>query len=222
MGDRRTRIGLIHATVNSLQPIANAFHEHSPDVQLLHFMDEGLIDELNETGVITEGMIRRLMDLVGKAEQSRVDGILLTCSSFSPYVKQIRPFFTTPLLAADISMLEQAVDNAARIGVIATVEAAGPTTTGLIKEIAEERKKQVEVHTEVLTEAFTALQQGNRQKHNELIQSKIKEMSAHCELVVLAQMSMTTALQGMPPASVPVLTSPEISVKAILSKVTTG
>lgn len=95
MGTSPTRIGLIHATMNSVQPIHEAFRAQAPHVILLDFMDEGLIFELNETGVITTAMIRRLVALIARAEESGVDGILLTCSSFSPYVPQIRSLFYT-------------------------------------------------------------------------------------------------------------------------------
>lgn len=219
MSNKPVKIGLVHATLNSLQPIVDAFRELAPEVKLLHFVDEGLIDELNETGQITQAMVRRLMRLAENAEESGVDGILLTCSSFSPYIKDLRPLFKTPLLSADISMLEEAVDKAEHIGVIATVAAAGPTTASLIHEIAKEQGKEVQVETAVITEAFALLQAGDRQGHDELIQRHVREMAERTELIVLAQMSMTRALQGMPPVSVPVLTSPEISARAILSRV---
>lgn len=216
----RTRIGLIHATMNSVQPILKAFQQHAPEVAVLNFMDEGLIDELNRTGVVTEDMVGQLTSLMKRAEQSGVDGLLLTCSSFSPYVAQVRPQFTVPVLAADIAMLEHAVQQAGRIGVIATVGAAGPTTTKLLYEIAAERSKTIQVETKVLTEAFAALQQGNAEEHNTLIRRQIERFAEDCDCIVLAQMSMCRALEGWnAPAEKPVLTSPEISLRAILAKV---
>lgn len=129
----KKRIGLIHATLNSVQPILEAFREHAPEATVLHFMDEALISELNEFGTVTPSMLRRLLHVVEKADESRVDGILLTCSSFTPYVPLIRNFFETPIQSADYSMLEQAVDSGERIAVIATVEKAGPTTEQLFQ-----------------------------------------------------------------------------------------
>jgi Asp/Glu/hydantoin racemase len=211
------RIGLIHATMNSVQPIHDAFRAQAPHVTLLNFMDEGLIFELNETGVITTAMIRRLVALIERAEESGVDGILLTCSSFSPYVPQIRNLFSSPVLSADTSMLEYAVSVAERIGVIATVRTAGPITTQLLKEFAVEQGKPIEVQTEVITEAFVALQNGDRAKHDELIHQKIQELSVNNEVILLAQMSMARALRSLAePPSTPILTSPDISIRTIL------
>lgn len=222
MDGKEYRIGLIHATMNSVQPILDAFSIHAPHVTLLNFMDESLIFELNETGIISKRMIRRLMNLVEKAEASGVDGILFTCSSFTPCVPQISELFDIPMLSADYSMLEKAVDMGERIGVIATVEAAGPITTKLLKGIAEEQGKMVDIQTEVISEAFQALQNGNRIKHDQLIQEKIFTLSSNCDVIVLAQFSMVRALDTLETKTKPVLTSPEISVKSIVAKISSG
>ncbi|WP_409304721.1 aspartate/glutamate racemase family protein [Peribacillus sp. SCS-155] len=219
MNKKECRIGLIHATMNSVQPILDAFSVHAPHVTLLNFMDESLIFELNETGIISKAMIRRLMNLVETAEESGVDGILFTCSSFTPCVPQISELFNIPMLSADYSMLEKAVEMAECIGVIATVEAAGPTTTKLLKEAAKERGKQVNIQTRVIPEAFQALQNGNRVRHDQLIHGTISELSSDCDVIILAQFSMARALETLEARTKPILTSPEISVKSIVAKV---
>ncbi|WP_248930735.1 aspartate/glutamate racemase family protein [Paenibacillus hamazuiensis] len=222
MHQAKRQIALVHATMNSVQPIVEAFQEHAPHVKLLHFLDEGLISELNETGVVSESMVRRLVGLMERAEQSRAEGIMLTCSSFTPQVNGIKHLFSKPVLSADYSMLEHAVKLGKRIGVIATVQAAGPTTTGLIQEIAGREGADVHVETIVLTEAFDALQAGDPNKHDQLIGQRIHEMESRCDVIVLAQMSMARVLKQVPKGSVPVLTSPEISVKSMLSVLSCG
>ncbi|MFD0681142.1 MULTISPECIES: aspartate/glutamate racemase family protein [unclassified Paenibacillus] len=217
MNQKETCIALIHATMNSVQPIVEAFQEYAPHIKLLHFMDEGLISELNETGVISPAMVRQLASLMERAENSRADGIMLTCSSFTPHVEGIKHLFSKPVLSADYSMLKHAVKLGRRIGVVATVGAAGPTTTMLIHEIAEQQGAKVNVETVVLTEAFEALQQGNQPKHDELIGQYLYEMASRCDVIVLAQMSMVRALKKITKQPIPILTSPEINVKAMLS-----
>lgn len=219
MSTSNIKIGLVHATMNSVQPILEAFKENAPHVNLLNFMDEGLIDELNKTGIVTDEMVDQLVYLMKRAESSGVDEILLTCSSFSTYVEGAKSQFSVPVLSADIAMLEHAISLTNRIGVIATVGAAGPTTTKLLKEISDKQNKQVEINTHVLTEAFTALQQGDADKHNRLIRDKITELSATSDVIILAQMSMCRALKGWDESSKPVLTSPDICINKILHEI---
>jgi Asp/Glu/hydantoin racemase len=205
--------------MNSVQPILEAFNQNAPEIKLLNFMDEGLIDELNQTNIVTDSMVEQLVSLMKRAESRGVDGILLTCSSFSPYVEGVKSQFSVPVLSADIAMLEHAVEKATRIGVIATVAAAGPTTTNLLREISEKSNREVDIQTHVLTDAFAALQQGNPDKHNQLIREKIIELSETTEVIVLAQMSMCRALKGWTAPPTPVLTSPDSSIRKMLSEI---
>ncbi|WP_111922772.1 aspartate/glutamate racemase family protein [Priestia endophytica] len=220
MIEKNYRIGLIHATMNSVPPILEAFREYAPHITLVNFMDESLIFELNETHTVTKDMIRRLMNLAEKAASHGVDGILLTCSSFTPAVAEISHLFDVPMLSADLSMLEQAVETGNRIGVIATVEAAGPTTTKLLEGIAAKHQKNIFIETVVISEAFEALQNRQATTHDELIHQKVEELSSDCDVILFAQFSMARALKTLKVKPKPILTSPEISVKAIVDVVT--
>ncbi|MDT3763076.1 aspartate/glutamate racemase family protein [Priestia filamentosa] len=219
MASKDYKIGLVHATMNSVQPILEAFEVYEPQVRLINFMDESLIVELNETGIVTKDMKRRLLNLVEKAVQSDVDGVLLTCSSFTPAVEEISHLFDVPVLSADLSMLERAIEIGHRIGVIATVEAAGPTTTKLLEKISCEKRKEISVKTEVIPQAFQALQNRNTAKHDELIHEKVKELSGDCDVILFAQFSMARALKSIDGVTTPILTSPQISVKAIVNEI---
>ncbi|ARD49065.1 aspartate/glutamate racemase family protein [Sporosarcina sp. P33] len=212
-----TKIGLIHATMNSVDPILKAFRERHPDVVIMSFMDESLIFELNETNTITHNMTRRLMELVSKAEEAGVDAILLTCSSFSPYVDKFKHLYKVPVLSSDESMLKKAISLGSTIGVIATVKKAGPTTTSLLEEYSKEINKDVTISTSVITEAFQALQNGNPNAHDKLILEEISSLEGKTDVIILAQYSMSRVINSQEMTfSVPVLTGPEVGADAIV------
>ncbi|AXF57539.1 aspartate/glutamate racemase family protein [Salicibibacter kimchii] len=209
------RIGLIHATMNSVSPILRAFSQLEEKADLVNFMDEGLIYELNETNTVTNRMIMRLSELAGKAVESNVDAILFTCSSFTPYVAKIAELIPVPVLSSDMSMLEKAVEKSSDIVVIATVKAAGPTTERMLNEAAAKRNKKVNIKMFVLREAFQALQNGEPSAHDQLIQEKIQEHEG-AETIVLAQYSMARAVES---TNFPnVLTGPHVSAQSIMRK----
>ena len=212
------RVGLVHATLNALQPMTEAFQQYAPTIQTLHFLDEGLIADLNAAGKVTRPLIRRLIRLVEKAEEAGVDGVLLSCSSFTPYTPLINQLFDFPIVSIDFAMLAEAVQIGTKIGVIATVVTAAPITKQILEEIAAEKKKPIEIYTETLTDAFAALQNGEEHRHNQIIYDKVEEMSRTCDVVVLAQISMVRAMEGYTPQSKPVLTSPESSIRSLLQQ----
>lgn len=212
------RIGFIHATPNGIQPMVNALNHLYTQVEYLHFLDEGLLDEVNKTGNVSGKLVRRLIKLIERAEDSNVDGVALSCSSFTPHVPLIEKLFDFPIVSVDYAMLEKGVEVGQKIGVVATVGAAGPTTTKLLYSIANEKEKPVTVYTETLIEASKALKMGEGEKHDHLIQEKIKELSSFCDCIIIAQLSMTRALEGLGPIPIPILTSAETSVSSLLEK----
>lgn len=190
---KKKRIGLIHATMNSVQPILQAFSTMDEDIELVSFMDEGLIYELNETNTITNRMLIRLTELAGKAMESNVDAILFTCSSFSPYISKISKLFPLPVLSSDESMLKKAINNSNKIIVISTIKKAGPTTKEMLEKLSDKYEKNIEVEVHILEDAFDALQNGNPKKHDQIILKKIEEQSPQ-HSIVLAQYSMARAV----------------------------
>ncbi|MFC4354283.1 aspartate/glutamate racemase family protein [Chryseomicrobium palamuruense] len=214
------KIGLVHATINSVIPILNAFKELHPTVDIVNFMDESLIFELNETNNITHDMTRRLIEQVSKAENAGVDAILLTCSSFSPHVKQFKHLFNVPILSSDESMLEKAVHSGKKIGVIATVEKAGPTTTKLLYDTAANLHKKIEVETIVVTEAFQALQKGDEVTHDNLIHNEIDRLKKTNHVILLAQYSMSRAIKTYQDDAENIITGPEVGANSIVELAT--
>lgn len=212
---KKLRIGLIHATINSVGPILDAFSTIDEDVELVNFMDEGIIYELNETNTITTRMVMRLSDLAGKAVESKVDAIQFTCSSFTPYVPKIAELVPVPVLSSDISMLEKAVELSENIYVVATVKEAGPTTKKVIQEVALKKGKDVSIQVNIIPEAFDALQNGDGELHDKLIHDAIKE-NENKGITVLAQYSMARAVKSDRMIFNNVLTGPQVSAEAII------
>jgi Asp/Glu/hydantoin racemase len=215
----KTRIGLVHATLNAVGPLVETFKTLYPDTEIINFLDEGLLLAVNEQGGITPEIMRRFTDLVQKAVDSNTDGVLLSCSSFSPVIPDIQKLYSIPVLSVDGAMLELAVQKGKNIGVIATVAAAGPTTRQLLEETAQQFGQSVNVFVEVVTEAFDALKKGDKEKHDLLIRESAERLAIDSDVIVLAQISMARAEAALKDVGVPVLTSPQISCNSIMRQV---
>jgi hypothetical protein len=216
------KIGLIHATLNSISPLISAFEKNFPEVETINFLDEGLLIELNRQGQLTNELINRIADLLYKAVMTGVDGILLSCSSYSPAIDELRRRFPeVPLENVDDDMILQAIKKGKKIGIVATVAAAGPTTQKSLLEKSKQHDKSVEVFVDVTTEAFKALQINDYETHDILIEQSVEKLinDHEIDIAVLAQLSMARAKSRLGALSIPILTSPEISSKAIVEKI---
>lgn len=212
-----TRIGLVHATLAAVHPMASAFRRHAPEVTLLHFLDEGLLPMVNRDGLTSEA-VHEVERLVMRAVVSGAQGVLLTCSSYSPAVQEVQSRCAVPLVSVDEAMLRRAVECGSRIGVVATVDAAGPTTERLLRAYAAEARRPIDVRMRIVPEAFAALKNDDGARHDALVREEIAALAPACDVVVLAQISMARAIDGAPPFETPVLTSPEASIRAVLAR----
>ena len=79
------KIAVINATKVSIEPVDQAAKEY-PDLEIFHFMDEGMSWLGKQEGRISGKNLSRMISLILSAEELGVDGILLSCTIFSPFI----------------------------------------------------------------------------------------------------------------------------------------
>ncbi len=210
-------IGLVHATLAAVPPMVAAFKAHAPHAKILHFLDEGLLT-LADPGGLTPAAVGEFERLVARAVASGAGGVLVTCSVYSPAVPGVQARFSVPVVSVDEAMLRGALEHGPRIGVVATVEASGPTTAGQLQAYAAETGRKLEVQVRFVPGAFAALKNDDGARHDALVREQIAGLLPECDAVVLAQISMARALDGAPPYAKPVLTSPEVSIRSMFAR----
>jgi aspartate/glutamate racemase len=168
-----------------------------------------------EDNIPSSDALDRLGDHILAAEDIGADAVLVTCSTVSPYLDQIPA--EIPVLKIDQAMMEQAVAQGERIGVLATNPTTLEPTRQALLNLAEEEGKPVKVKTLLVEGAFAALLGGDAPTHDRLVQEAIEKISAGVDLVVLAQASMARVLETFPEArrGVPVLTSPHTALERV-------
>lgn len=213
------KVGLIHTTMNSLQPGNEAFARLAgnlgEEIETINFLNEGIMPELRSMGA-TSRVKREILEMAWNAERAGTQGIMLNCSLMSPYARDLAKYVTVPLISADIAMLEYVLGKANRIGVVATVPKAGPTTKDLLEEMAAAMGTKIEVEVLIAQGAFAALNAGDEQQHNRLVQKAAKELEGRAEIIVFAQISMVRALSDGFAMQTEIVTSPDISAKTLV------
>lgn len=205
------KIALIHATTTALQPIERAFHEEAPDVELLHFMDTGLLPMIEASGSLTPEIIRRFSLLVNIAAQSEVDCIQLTCSAFNNVTTILQPLYPVKLFRSDEAMLDEALAYE-RIGLVSTVR---ETPLALLSYLRE-KKPDVQVESVVDPGIIHLLFQGRKEEHDERVREMVRQIDGKVDVIVLSQYSMEHIADQIQP-SVPVLTATKAAAKRCLA-----
>ena len=191
-------VGIIHAALISTKGVQPFIQEIIPEVTVVHVVDD-TIQNSNfacQPGVIPKENFFKFANYAHNLELAGVDLIMLACSTFNRAVEVARPMINTPMLQIDRTMMDLAVMNGLKIGLLATVPTTVPASERLLKLAAEEAGKEIEITIVLCTKAFEEIKKGNVDLHNELLLKEIELLSESVDAIVMAQVSMS-ALEPM-------------------------
>ena len=207
-------LGLVH---NSPM-LAGVFNEIAarvmPDVRILHFVDESTIKNTIAAGHLQKSTMRQVIRLVGSTFDAGCDVAMVTCSSIGRAVEMAAELYDQPVLRVDRAMAEQAVASATRIGVVATLSTTLDPTADLVRRVAAEQGKAIELVAHLCEGAFDAVMVGDGATHDRIVGEALTTALADVDAIVLAQASMARVVAALPEGAVkvPVLASPELGM----------
>lgn len=214
------KVGVIHATMDAVEPLNAMFWRMEPDVTVLNFVNEYLLFRANEKGGADEEGLHRFVRILLDAADAGVDGIIVACSVYTPFAGRVNGLTSMPVIGIDAPMLERAVEIGGKIGILATTAPSAPSAQRQMEKFAASRGKTVEFRRAVVTEAMTALKAGDVPAHNRLLaETGRKLLSEGCDVLVLSQITMACAADGMKDLGIPVLTSPREGVREIMYRI---
>ena len=180
----------------------------------MNSVDEFLAADANIRGFTLDNK-RRMLYILQAKDLENADIIVVTCSTLTPALEEIRPFMRTPVVAIDDEMAEQAVLAGERIVLMAS--AASTLEPGTIKLHKEAAKAGREIKLERIhcAEAYDAIRRMDRETHDRLLIEAAKSIHG-ADVVVLAQASMAHLEQKIESQiGIKTLSSPGLCVKRI-------
>ena len=202
-------LGIIHAAVFTSQTVAPYINEILPGIEVMHLGDDTVQrDNLKApVGTIPKLNFFKFTTYARFLEEAGVDLIMLACSTFNQAIEHARPMISTPLLQIDRPMMDLAVQQGKKIGLLATLPSTVPASERLLRQAAADADKDIDITTVLNSEAFAILRAGDPQKHNELLLKDIDKLSQKVDAIVMAQVSMSVLEKDVQNARVPVYNS---------------
>lgn len=215
---------LISTGIGVVDILETIIHEERSDIQIRNIVDDSVISEIASNGnVIPPSVVRRIATYCQFAEDIGSRAVLITCSSISEIVDLSKPFVHIPLFKIDEPMAELAVTRSHdSIAIVATLETTMLPTRRLVEAKAAAAGKQLKITEELCIGAFEARMRGDYQKHDQIVLTAVKNIVKHCDIVLLAQVSMARVIEGVsdPLIKDRVLTSPKIGIQRALEALT--
>lgn len=210
------KLALIHTSA-TLVPVFQELIDQflgDKDLVIFNIVDDSLIKNTIERGILTADTARRVVNYVDSAEEAGADYIMVTCSSIGSAVETAASLTKVPVLRVDQPMADQAVQSGTKIGVIATLSTTLEPTSDLVRRRALVAGKEIELTARLCEGAFDALMQGKPEIHDTMVASALKELSQQVDVIVLAQASMARVVGQLAAEDkkVPILASPAIAM----------
>ena len=209
----KKKVVIVHTSLVSRDELNQLFAELIPEAEVSNIVDDSLLAEVSANGAVTPGIIGRMCKYFDCAQSLGADLIFNQCSSVGEAAAIAAKTVKVPVLRVDEAMAEEAVRLGSRIGVVATVGSTVAPSCNLVRRKAEAAGKAVEVVPYLVDGALKVLMEEGREKHNQLMRGVVEQCAAECDVVVLAQGSMTVLLPDLAGISKPVLSSPRMGVE---------
>lgn len=210
MKDISTRtVGIIHAALITTKAVQPYIDSVLPQVKIVHHVDDSIQNSnfACKPGIIPKENFYKFTSYAHNLELAGVDIILLACSTFNQAVEFARPMINTPMLQIDRPMMDLAVLEGRKIGLLATVPTTIPASERLLRLAAHDAGKQVDITTRLCSEAFLEIKKGNIENHNNLLMKEIESLSKTVDAIVLAQLSMSALEPMLGSVKVPIFNS---------------
>ena len=192
-------VGLVHTTRLVVDSLHSIVAEQCPGNEINHVMDEGILRRLSTLGTITPEIVQWLSNMVHSAESAGADLAVVSCSSISPCVNEVRNRVGIPVLKVDEPMMEYAIRNAGRIGLLMTNPTTETPSTLLFEEVRERLKSSATLETRLCPNAFAKLNRGDIEGHDTEVVEAVKNLLDDVEIVMLAQISIARVKKQIDP-----------------------
>ena len=212
------RIALIHTVGSVYGSFGPALQQMvGTQVKIHNILDDFLASDPAETGEFSETNRQRLVNDVHNCVLTGADIIVVTCSTLTPAVTELRASVPVPLVAIDDEMCRKAVTFGRNVTVLATATSTVAPTTGKILAEAKTVGIMVDIASHVCPEAIVALKKGDVQTHDDLVAKMALDVKNQ-DVVVLAQASMAHMAGTVERiCGCPVLSSPDSCMREIVS-----
>lgn len=153
----RPQIAVIHATPVAMDPIKQALAVGWPEAEAVNILDDSLSPDRAAMGDLSDEMIDRIVSLARYARQIGSDGVLFTCSAFSPAIEKTARLLDLPVLKPNEAMFEAALGRGGNIAMIATFKPAQASMEAEFREAAARLSPDARLTTRVIEPAVEKL-----------------------------------------------------------------
>jgi hypothetical protein len=211
-------VAVIHTSPATVDLFSRLIAARLPQVRVFNLLDDSVLPQLRDNGGDIAAVLPRWREYARIAQQQGADLILNACSSIGELCAPVGRELEIRIVRVDSAMAQQAVAQAQRVAVVATLASTLGPTTRLLAETARAQSREVQVLPMLVDGAYAALMAGDRDRHDDLVVATLARAASDADRVVLAQASMARVLPRLAAdQQARCLVSPELAVESVVA-----
>ena len=211
----KPKIALISSTRAVFGSMDAAFKVVFPEAEVIQILDETLLLLFRQDGGLSVRSRRKALQMALAAQDAGVDGILVTCSSLSPAVDELRSFLTVPIVKIDEPMVEHVVRSAETIALLASADTVLKSVEPLVQSKARQFNRKISLRRVIQGDIWPLLQKDPISFYQKIGEAA-EQAARDCQAVIIAQVSMAPGRDYVSPeVRDRVYTAPEYAVRAL-------
>lgn len=191
--------------------------ELAPGLQVSHTVSEALLQQARSEGSVSPLLTERARLAARNAALTGARVVLCTCSTIGSVVESMATDDAFIPMRIDRPMADLAVARGGRVLVAAALASTIAPARELLESSAQRAGTRVEPVSLLIERAWPRFEAGD---HDGYIGEIVDSLHAHasgCDVVVLAQASMSDAQPRCADLGIPVLASPRLGVQAAIA-----
>ncbi|UCG24629.1 MAG: Asp/Glu/hydantoin racemase [Chloroflexota bacterium] len=210
-------IAFLHTAAIHKATFGELMSELAPDLKVRHMIDESLLAEAREDGVIRRELESHIGQAMRNAASTGAAVVVCTCSTIGSPAERAGDGHMLITQRIDRAMADAAVQMGPRILIVAALNSTLAPTRALIDDSAARLGLPVCCRELLVANAWSYFERSAHEKYVGTIEDAIRANIEEVDVVVLAQASMAEAGERCRSLPVPVLSSPRLGVEAAIA-----
>jgi hypothetical protein len=210
-------LALLHTARVHVDTFGRLAQRIDSSIPVRHEVREPLLSAALVLGATAATVRAAVTDAVQGLAQEGASVIVCTCSTIGGVAEVAAVPSHVRVMRIDRPMAELAVASGRRILAVAALQSTFSPTTTLLAQIASNAQRSLEVVEVLCEKAWPLFEAGDHAGYLREIAGEVERVARPADLVLLAQASMAPAADLLRHLGVPILSSPELGLRAAMA-----
>lgn len=189
------KLACFHAHHSNIEHIEASLR--NMDIELIHFVDPGLDARKNDQSFTVSDIQKKIEDTLNWIASTGVDGILITCTFFTAYLKEEKLGISIPIIKIDTPLFNKICEEENPQTLVFTNPETVKGTMNQLDMFADRHQKKINITPILIEGAFQLVMKGEKEKYRRIVEERLENLlnEGRDTPLSVAQLSMAPLAQ---------------------------